>query len=154
MKKLDLKLTDVARKELQTLCTKGTGAVRDLIRAQILLALERGASDGEISMVLGVERTRIWRTRKRYLEYGLSGAIHEYPRSGRPMGYDEQLEAEIVATVCSAPPVGRQRWTLALLSEVVARQCQLNPLSQRSVGRVLKKIGISLGERKCGVLGN
>ena len=152
MKKVSLKLNSSDREQLSNLLNKGNTHVRTILRAQILLSTDRGASDREIVRVLGVERTRVWRVRQRYLEGGLERAIYEQPRSGRPRKYDETVEAEIIANACTQPPLGQQRWTLALLKEVVQRQCQLSQLSDKTVGRVLKKHVLNLGASKCGVL--
>lgn len=146
MKRVEIKLSDEERAVSQTLCTARECKVRQLNRAQILLALDQGIKDQNIAQVLGVERTRIWRTRKNYLEHGLAAALHERPRPGRPAEYDLTAQAELVALACSNPPKGQQRWTLALLSEVARQQSRLlQAVSQETVRKVLKKTNVSLG---------
>ena len=145
MKRVEITLTKPERQWLERICNQGIRTVRELTRAQVLLALDRGTADQTISEVLGVERTRIWRLRKRYLCGGVNAALPDRPRTGRPPQVDETLEAEIVATACSAPPTGRNTWTLALIAEVVSVQCEILQISPKSVGRVLKKNAVSPG---------
>jgi transposase len=152
MKRVEITLTETERRMLETLSTQGVSSVRELTRAQILLALDRGIADQTISEVLAIERTRIWRLRKRYLAGGVEGALTDRTRSGRPVEIDEQIEAKIVATACSDPPEGRKRWTLALLAQVMSEQCEILEMSSKSVGRALKKNGVSLGSKRCGAL--
>ena len=75
-----------------------------------------------IADFLGVERTTIWRTRKRYLEEGLESTLQEKERSGQPRKYGPQQEAEVIALACSAAPEGRARWSLELLTEKLRQQ--------------------------------
>ncbi|XGW00696.1 MAG: hypothetical protein ACAF41_04050 [Leptolyngbya sp. BL-A-14] len=60
------------------------------------MALDQGALDEQISEVLNLERTRIWRTRKRYLKGGLAVALYDQAQPGRPANYDDKAEAELV----------------------------------------------------------
>lgn len=146
MQRVEIHLKDGERQHLQDLCSVGVSAVRPLQRAQVLLALDKGISDCQIAEVLNVERTRIWRTRKRYLQGGLAAALHDQARPGRPKQYDERAEAEIVALACSQPPTGTLHWSLPLLTQVARRQTQvLQHVSQETVRQVLKKNALNLG---------
>lgn len=145
MKRVEIKLTEGERTLLERVSSQGVRSVREVTRAQILLALDRGLLDQTISAVLGIERTRIWRIRQRYLASGVEGTLTDRPRCGRPIEIDEQIEASIVATACSEPPAGRSHWTLSLLAMVVSEQCELLQMSAKTVGRALKKNGVSLG---------
>ncbi len=100
---------------------------------------------------MNIERTRIWRTRKRYLEKGLKAALYDEPRLGRPIEYGDIAEAEIVALACSNPPGGQQQWSLPLLTEVARRQSQvLAAISQETVRQVLKKTTVAkLAGKEC-----
>ena len=112
----------------------------------MLLALDRGVLDIDITRVLGIDRTRIWRIRKRYLEKGLGRALADQVRPGRPREYDDKAEADLVALACSEPPNGYSRWSLGLLSEVARQQsAALKQVSESTVRQVLKKNGLSLG---------
>lgn len=146
MPREEIELKEQERRELERLSTSGVSSVRTLQRAQVLLALDRGVLDIDITRVLGIERTRVWRIRKRYVEQGLDRALVEQSRPGRPREYDDKAEAELVALACSEPPAGYSRWSLSLLTEVAHQQsAALQQVSQSKVRQVLKKKGLSLG---------
>lgn len=146
MRRVEIHLKDEERGQLQKMSSMGVCLVRPLQRAQVLLALDKGISDSQIAAVLNLERTRIWRTRKRYLKGGLEAALYDGSRPGRPQQYDDKAQAEIVALACSQPPTGYSQWSLPLLTEVARRQTQvLQTVSQATVRQVLKKKAVSLG---------
>ena len=146
MKRVEIHLKDEERGRLEDMSSTGVCKVRPLQRAQVLLALDRGILDQQISDVLNIDRTRIWRIRKRYLEQGIEAALYDQSRSGRPTEYDDQAEAELVALACSDPPTGQCRWTVSLLTEVARKQSQiLQAVSAGTVRQVLKKKDVSLG---------
>ena len=103
MPREEIELKEEERRELERLSTSGVCSVRTLQRAQVLLALDRGVLDIDITRVLGIDRTRIWRIRKRYLEQGLGRALADQARPGRPREYDDKAEAALVALACSEP---------------------------------------------------
>jgi transposase len=146
MRRVEIHLKDKERDDLESVSSTGVCQVRVLQRAQVLLALDKGVLDEQISEVLNLERTRIWRIRKRYLHGGLEAALHDQARPGRPRQYDDKAEAEIVALACSQPPTGFSQWTLALLTEVARCQTQaLQTVSQATVRQMLKKNAVNLG---------
>lgn len=146
MPRQEIELKEQERRELERLSTSGVCSVRTLQRAQVLLALDRGVLDIDITRVLGIDRTRIWRIRKRYVEKGLGRALVDRARPGRPREYDDKAEADLVALACSEPPTGYSRWSLGLLTEVARQQsAALKHVSESTVRQVLKKKGLSLG---------
>jgi transposase len=146
MKRTEIKLKDEERRSLELLSTSGVCQVRTLQRAQVLLALDRGILDAELTRVLGINRTRIWRVRQRYLNEGLERALRDQARPGRPREYADKAEAEIVALACSEPPTGYAKWSLNLLTEVARKQSRLlSSVSEGTVRQVLKKNAVSLG---------
>lgn len=150
MKKLELELKRRDRVILKGLLRHGEHHAREMVRANMLLAMDRGVEDGTIAEVLGVERTTIWRTRKAYLEGGLQSALYDMPRPGRPMKYKMREQSEIVALACSDPPEGREHWTLTLLTQAARQREGLDSLNRESVRLILKKTSVSLGSKRCG----
>ena len=77
---------------------------------------------------------------------GLEAALHrkapdrEYRRK-----LDGAQEARLIAVACSAPPVGRRRWTLRLLAEQVVELGVVDAVSHETVRRVLKQTTSSRG---------
>jgi len=118
---------------------------REYDRANILLSLHKGKRDADIVDFLEVERTTIWRTRKKYLAGGIETALGEKVRSGQPKKYTQKHEAEVIALACSDAPEGRARWTLQLLSQQLQGHQGMETITHESVRLILKKTNVSLG---------
>lgn len=71
-------------KKLQQLLRDGDLAQRVARRARILLARNQGRGIGQIAAKVDLERTTVWRVCQRYQDDGLSAALYDAPRSGRP----------------------------------------------------------------------
>jgi hypothetical protein len=119
---------------------------REVNRAHILSALDRGVAESQIMAVLGVGRTAIWRTRRAYLEGGVEHAIRDAARPGKPPRYDTDVEARIAALACSEPPAGARHWTLELLEKAARTQADIDQISRETIRRLLKKTASSRGE--------
>jgi hypothetical protein len=74
MVKLKLTLSNADYQQCVKLCRQETNT-SIVNRAQVLLALHNGADIPEVIKVLGIERTRLWRLRKQYLQDGLNDAL-------------------------------------------------------------------------------
>jgi hypothetical protein len=84
MKRIEIQLKAEERRRLEILSTSGVCQVRELQRAQVLLALDRGILDVQLTAVLGIDRTRIWQIRQRYLSGGLARSAIGSVSSGPP----------------------------------------------------------------------
>ena len=144
-KKYVVVLTDDERKQLVALLKKGKVAARKVQRAQILLQADDGASDVTIAAALHVGIATVERTRKRLVEEGLDAALTERRRPGGQAKLQGKDEAFLIATACSAPPRGRQRWTLQLLADRLVEVGIVDAISGDTVGRTLKKTQSSRG---------
>jgi hypothetical protein len=147
MRRTELRLTAAERRAVQAVRSSGLRLAREVNRAHILAALDRGVPDAQISEVLGVERTAIWRTRAAYRERGIEYALQDAPRPGKPRVYGPEQEAELTALACSAPPAGEQRWTVRRLTEEARKQRGLEGVSRETVRRLLKKTSSSRGAK-------
>ena len=145
MRQRELHLSSKDRRVVSEVRAKGLHRAREVNRAHILAALDRQVPESLIMDVLGVGRTAIWRTRKAYLEGGLRSALHDEPRPGKPRRYGTEVEAEVSALACSAPPTGARRWTLDLLEQAVRRQSATAGISRQTIRRLLKKTASNLG---------
>ncbi|HEX5151131.1 MAG TPA: helix-turn-helix domain-containing protein [Parafilimonas sp.] len=139
------KLSVKAKDYLQTFKRAGGHSLREFNRATILLFLDKGLSISEIGNLLEIDRTTIWRIKKRYLDYGLEMALTEEARSGQPLKYTTWHEAELTALACSPVPEGRRRWTIRLLVEELNKQKGFETITYGSVRKLLKKTNLSLG---------
>ncbi len=152
-KKYIVDLTDEEREELETLISSGVAPARKLTRARILLKADEDWTDKAISEALDVGTATVERTRKRFVEWGGISAIERRkPRRRYERKLDGDAEARLVALACSAPPEGRERWTLKLLAEkiVTLEAVDIESVSYETVRRVLKKTGLSLGATNAG----
>jgi transposase len=105
----------------------------------------RGYSDETIAIILKVGESTVDRTRQRCVEEGREKALKERPRQGRKKQLDGKTEAFLVATACSAPPQGRESWTMQLLADQLIELNRVESLSDETVRRTLKKTKLSLG---------
>src|SRR5665647_2010027 len=74
---------------------------------------------------------------------GLGYALHDEPRSGQPRKYQTDQEAEVVALACSAPPGGRKRWTVRLLTAAAQRRPGLVGVNRETIRQMLKKTTVN-----------
>lgn len=145
MRQTELHLTDEDRELIESYRASGLHHAREVNRAHVLFALDKGIPEVQIMAVLGIGRTAIWRTRAAYLEGGAAHALHDLPRPGKPRRYDTDIEARISALACSQPPAGAKRWTLELLEQAAQAQAGIGPISRETVRRLLKKTASSRG---------
>lgn len=139
MRQTELRLTEEDRPIVEAIRSKGLHQSREVNRAHVLSCLDRGVPESQILAVLGIGRTALWRTRAAYLEGGVELAVFDVARPGRPRQYDTDAEARVAALACTAPPAGRQRWTVAELERAVRREAGLSGVSRETVRRMLKK---------------
>jgi transposase len=139
MKQTELHLTEPDRIALNAFRSKGVHPAREINRAHVLLALDSGVPEATICRVLGLGRTALWRTRAAYRQGGLEYALHDEARPGQPRKYQTDQEAEVVALACSAPPGGRKRWTVRLLTAVAQKRPGLAGVNRETVRQMLKK---------------
>jgi transposase len=141
-KKYIVDLTPDERQQLEKLISSGTERARKLARARILLKADEGWTDEAISEALGVGTATVERVRKRFVEWGGIVAIERRkPRRRYERKLDGDAEARLIALACSAPPEGRERWTLRLLAEklVTLEEVDIESISYETVRSVLKK---------------
>jgi hypothetical protein len=75
MRQTELHLTDEDRQLIESYRAKGLHSAREVNRAHILAALDRGIPESQIMAVLGIGRTAIWsRPHERMRELGRSVA--------------------------------------------------------------------------------
>jgi hypothetical protein len=145
MRQTELQLTDEDRSVVDEIRSKGVHQSREVNRAHVLSSLDRGVPEAQIMAVLGMGRTAVWRTRAAYLQGGVELAVFDVSRSGRPRQYGTDDEARVTALACSAPPAGRQRWTMVELERAARQEPGMGAVSRETVRRMLKKTTSSHG---------
>jgi hypothetical protein len=150
-KKYVVTLTEVERRVLQEMLSRGKAAARKLMHARILLKADASPGepnwdDGTIADGLEVGRATVERVRKAFVEEGFEAALdRRKPRRQYARALDGDGEAHLIALACGQAPEGRSRWTLRLLAEGMVALEYVEALSKDTVSRVLKKTSLSLG---------
>jgi transposase len=144
-------LTEEERARLRTLLGRGEAPARLLTHARILLKANQGEggpgwSDAAVAGALDLHPDTVARVRRRYVGTGLEAALaRKAPTRVYPRTLDGAAEAHLVAVACSAPPTGRQRWTLRLLADELVRLEVVETVSYETVRRTLKQTRSSPG---------
>jgi transposase len=137
-------LTEEERAYLLDFIKSGEKSARKLNRARILLLADESKSDCEIAEVLHTGASTVQRTRQRFVEGNLGGALNERPRQGRSKRLDEKGEAILETLAHSKPPEGRKRWTLQLLADRLVQLKIVDSISYETVRQEVKKSELSL----------
>lgn len=143
MRKQHLTLSQADRSFLLNILNKGSLKARVYKRATALLKLDRGQTMSAVSQTLGVSYPSVLAWRDTYLSDGLSSALHDKPRSGRPVVIDGKRRAKVTALACSTPPQGHARWTLRMLADRAVELGHCDSLSHTQARRILKKTNFS-----------
>lgn len=109
MRQTELNLSEEDHSVLEAIRSKGLHQAREVNRAHVLSSLDRGIPQAQITAVLGLGRTAVWRARSACLQRGGELVVFDVARSGRPRQYDTNDEAHVTALASSALPQGRQR---------------------------------------------
>ena len=136
-------LTEAERAELLAFIKSGQHSARKLNRARILLFAAEGHNDKYIATHLHTGQATVQRTRQRFVEGNLPGALNEKRRPGREKVLDEKGLAVLESIAKSTPPTGRKRWTLALVAERLVELQVVERISDETVRQELKKNGLS-----------
>jgi transposase len=143
--KYEVHLKETERRRLIGIVSKGRNKAVVIQRAHILLKVDEGKTDADISQMLYVSEQTIRRTRQRFAQEGLQAALEDKPHPATGSELDEKQEARIIALACSEPPAGQARWTLELLTQEVLKDGILTHLSPETVRLLLKKTNSNLG---------
>ena len=150
-KKYIVTLTDVERRVLQEMLSRGRAAARKLMHARILLKADASLDgpnwdDATIADGLEVGRATVERVRKAFVEEGFEASLdRRKPRRQYLRTLDGDGEAHLVALACGQAPEGRSRWTLRLLADRMVALEFVDAVSKDTVARTLKKTNLSLG---------
>jgi len=138
-------LSEAERKKLLAIIWKGRNKAVVIQRAHILLKVDEGKPDSEISQLLYVSEQTIRRTRLRFAQAGLPAALEDKPHPATGSELDEKQEARVIALACSEPPAGQARWTLELLVQAILKDSIVTHISPETVRLLLKKTNSNPG---------
>ena len=101
-----IKLTREERDELSKTARRHTGAMRDTLRARIILLAVDGLKNQEIAKTLGTSGNAVGKWRRRFVEKGITG-LNDDPRPGRRRLYGPEKIEEIVKKTIEEKPSGQ-----------------------------------------------
>ena len=133
---LRIDVTKKDQKTLKRLLAGGVQPVRVVLRAVVLLQMEKGVSAPRIATVVPLTAQAIRKIGHRYRQGGLERALYEKERPGAAALLEDSQRQRIIAMACSDPPEGRARWTVRLLVEEAVKR-RLVPRVGRETVRVL-----------------
>jgi transposase len=110
-------LTLAARQQLLALLKKGSAKARTLRRASIPLGADEGRPEDLIADTVHVSIQTGRNIRQRFANAGLEAALHDRPRPGAARQLEATHEAFLIALAWSAPPEGRETWTMPQLAD-------------------------------------
>lgn len=134
-----IELSAAERERLEQLIRNGTALAREIKHANVILKLSQNWKYRQIVEAFSLTERTIIRIKQRFEKEGLEAALRDKPRSGAPRKIDGDDKALIVATVCSDPPAGHERWTLRLLADKVVELEIVESISHVTIGDILKK---------------
>ncbi len=145
-----VRLAPREREQLQQLVRSGKSSARETARARILLKIDEGWSAPRVADALDLSVGTVFRTKRRFAQGGLEGALKEKPRPKRPRKLDQRGEAHLIALACSPAPEGHDHWTLRLLAGKVVELGLAPSMSHEGIRKRLKKTLSSRGRRRSG----
>ena len=148
--KYAIELSAEDKAKLTEIVTKGKSPARTILRANILLASDRGNETymtvSEISNVYHTTPTTVRNVRASYCEKGLEATINRKKRETPPVPakVTGELEAHVVALACGEPPEGYSKWSLRLLADRTVELGYIDSISHVTISAILKKTNLSL----------
>jgi hypothetical protein len=145
LKKYHVRLSADERTLLTDLITAGATAARVQTHARILLKADAGPAgpsriDADIASAVAVGVRTVERVRERWVLDGLEAALRPRPTAApRRRKLDGEQEAHPIALACSAPPAGKQRWSLRRLARELVRLEVVDGIAPETVRTTLKK---------------
>jgi transposase len=86
------------------------------VRANILLALDRGDTPTQISETFGVTRRTVYKWKDRYLSDGLDG-LKDQPRPGRPSKINDKAVKKVLSLSQKYTPEESTQWSIRLMAK-------------------------------------
>lgn len=135
------------REELERLIRTHSTPQQIALRARMILLSAAGLRVGQIAEQLGVWRKTVSQWRERWRSSSGSPArvrerLSDAPRPGAPASITPEQICAIVALACEAPEdsgLPFSHWSEQALADEAVRRGLIDQISQRSVGRILKR---------------
>lgn len=125
------------RHRLEAVVRSRTAPVRDVQRAQIVLAAADGMSNAAIARALSICQNTVRTWRGRFTKHAMAG-LDDLPRPGRPAVYGPDVHLRIVAAVTSQRPEVDSQWSHQLLAQHLVDDA----ISPSQIGRILADLDL------------
>lgn len=147
-------LTEEERLFLTELTSHGKTSARKIKRANILLKSDEGGYDNQsLAEIIQISESTIHRTKRAFVEEGLTFALEEGRRPGQPRKLSPSQEATLISIACTKPPAGCCRWTLSLIGESLVALTDLDSISIEAIRQRLKENQLKPWQKKMWCLG-
>lgn len=150
-------LSELERRELESISTTGTKAAKKVLYARALLLVDAGEfgpwwPTAKVSQALGMSVRSIEHLKRRFVEDGLEASMERKERETPPREilFGGEFEARLLALACSEAPEGRSRWTVRLLAAKLVELKIVPTVSAMTVCNTLKKMNLSLTSANTG----
>lgn len=152
MNNKEIRLTEEEQLYLNDFVKNGEHKSKEIIRARVLLMLDRTGKTDHVrykrtAEYAGISVQAVYNMRDEFLaNHDIPSYLTRKKRETPPVEakITGEVEAKIVALACSEPPEGRSKWTLRLISERAVELKIIDSISHVSVYKILKKRNISL----------
>lgn len=128
-------LTNVLRKQLESLKCGRRVAVRLAERAAIVLHAADGLENQQIAQIMSISRQKVGRWRDRFAAHGLAGIEKDAPRPGRKRRIDDKQRAKVVRKTLHETPPGQTHWSRSTMAAATG-------LSDTTIGRIWREHGL------------
>ena len=149
LKAAPVKVTKKQRETLEAIVRKRSSAQQLVTRSRIILLAGAGVGVRATVRELGIGREAVQRWRRRWEELSevadVVMRLSDIPRPGAPAVYSAEQVCEIMALACELPEsrgLAMTHWTQQALADEAVKQGIVESISQRSVGRFLKRSGL------------
>lgn len=157
-RKFKVQLSPQLRSELEGIARRQSVGAAVQRRARILLLADGNHPDGRrtdanIAELVDLSERQVVRIRQKFVrESQEHSALEVCERKPRPPAperrrLDGKAQAQLAALACSTPPKGRDRWTLQLLCDELARLEIVESVCPETVRKSLKKTTCNPGGR-------
>jgi transposase len=137
-------LTSSDKHYLLELVKTKSGHSRDLKYVYVLLALNEGRNQEQITEYYHVARTTIWRIKRKYQDSGIDGVFEVNEKKGKPKQYSPKDEKKLLNLSATVPPDGSRFWTVQLLISFLDKNNNLKMMNRETVRLLLKKNKVKL----------
>jgi len=141
-----IRLSDLEHKKLNDVVKNEIISDKQKMRAKILLLSNFNVNypklaDQNIADALNLSRQTIYNVHKKYIWYGLDGALKRKNRTDPPIKpkITDEIENSLLAMILEMPPSGKSTWSYRLLAEEAMKRNIIDSISHEAVRNILSK---------------